>query len=940
MGLLTCHDLVSSTLQHAAGTQATTLIGTCCCCCCCRNVRTSTPFKFQQIFCAALDLLQREATTALSCDPDGSILAEYAASRSVSSYAVSHPYLVKLPHSMGGGNAEERNSLYGHNGMHGSALPLSESQQLHLDKKLLLSQDRASQLSQELLRQTNVEHASKANEMPVTSANQDNSSGRVLYGKQTGGRGGKRLQSWHDVLFLINWDLNDVAVCNLLHLFSRSNPVKQVLRRCFSVSVDRFLFALLRRVLTVPTPACFHGKQAGEQNGFSGSVQVTNPSFRPPVTLPHTSEKEAFQLDLVRCCLSSFCHLLFRTWASLAMTLEDPAPLLSKSRNSTRSHQEDSLGNEGSSRFCCACCVCSRAALTQRLFCSIHSHGGRALWNVVSKSPGLGGHCFFPRSIKASEEVSGVFLGMKSLLLPGLLMVWRDPRFPYVFPTEFLQSFDSLIHYTHREELHILRRQQRQATARFLNSQTWSSSGNTAAGAYGGTEMIGCSTTLKLGVMSLFLQAEHALKRGDIENMEKALGGEQHECADGKAAGVASATNDMRYLDLAKSITSSVAEALRPFHAAMLLRRFGPSRLPRRLYSEPAKVISEELGAILHEEYEVSGHLNEARDAATDFVANVCRWLWGSRMETNETRREQDRPHERFKAQEGSNRKDTLPCPEDDESGVWVWQFGSCVNGFSTRVSDVDICVLLAGNAAQLRGGSSGFAERGTRTPDEVDVQKHLHEIMLSWHGHDTEYGQAEKAVRLLGEVLERIKIAQNFDEDFESQDEQGKAGSVGQTPASEEPSDDKDAWQPRLKMDGIEIVPHARVPICRIDFLYGTFARTPSSTGQDSWSWQHVKTEVSFSNRLAILNSRYICRLAAQTPLSFTLAAAVKVWAQRRGLANAYRGYFSSYTWLLMAFHFLACREQPLIHNLLSPLPRMLKRVIAAGVKMHFQMR
>ncbi|CBZ51191.1 conserved hypothetical protein [Neospora caninum Liverpool] len=515
---------------------------------------------------------------------------------------------------------------------------------------------------------------------------------------------------------------------------------------------------------------------------------------------------------------------------------------------------------------------------------------------------------------------------MKSLLLPGLLMVWRDPRFPVVFPTEFLQSFDSLIHYTHREELQVLRRQQRQATARFLGSQTWSSLGNaSAAGNCGGTASTGRSTILKLGVMSLFLQAEHAFKRGD-KSMETTLGGELG-CNDGATVRFPDATAETRYLDVARTVTSSAAEALRPFHAASLLRRYGSSRLPRRLNSETAKEISEALSAVLDEEFEVSAQMNAARETATDFVASVCRWLWGSQPHTTGSRRE--------KTQEDSNMRDGKPlCPEEDGSGVWVWQFGSCVNGFCTVASDVDICVLLAGSATQLRRVSGGLADIGISACEEANLKNQLDEVMVSWHGHDTEYGQAEKAVRLLGEVLERIRIAQSLDENFESGNEGEEEEGEGPPPASEESSERKNEHPSCLKVVGIETIHQARVPICRIDFLYGTFARSLStSRRKGTWSWQPVKAEVSFSNRLAILNSRYICRLAAQTPLSFTLAAAVKVWAQRRGIANAYRGYFSSYTWLLMAFHFLACRERPLIHNLLCPLPQMLKRVMSTAV-------
>lgn len=962
---------------------------------------------------ASLDALQKEAETAIAaCLPGVATHRTCTPPRSPhGSLRDCYPLLVNSDTSW-------RSVCAGH-----TMTSLEESRVL---STLLLSPRRAAELVAEVIELGELRSKTPSSQLDSSKSHQSQQ---------------QRFAIWHDVYQLINCALNDIAVCNLLHLLSRTNIVKFSLRRRFSGWVDRFLFGLLRRVLSVRTPVTVYRPihstppPSEKPSALSESSPVCGKlsSLSPGCSQASCLNQATGECQLVRLCLTYFVGLLFRVWASMCYILDEPNPFFEANR---RRHERSTCEDI---KICCFCCCCGTDHDRTRIDCRYHGAGkGAVLGNILNT--------FFPKASVAfplpasgSVEDQPPVFGMRSLLLPGLLMLWRDPRFPFIFPAEYAQSFDSLVHFLHRHELQLLRRQQHEATRRSLGvtvSQRHASSSSGGlwndpgrGGALHEKWQTPEARSKALAMLALLLSGE-TLLQGRLESLQQLFkGGFEGSTGELSAGGcMRRQTKDEEPMsgffletlareyatisgDAVVDTIDRAAKVLAHYHASLFLRSLGPSRLPRQLGSDVATHIGQHLASSLLKEHEASRLYSRAREAATDFVASVCRWLWGSDVKTKS--RSSSGGAASSPDKKGVDWSDTAVPGTDneDDCGVWLWQFGSAVNGFCMASSDVDVCVLLKGEETpeteeeeelNRQRSTSLFSESGSGLKQKEEDTKRR---MLSWHRHETEFSSAERAVRLLGEIVDGIRLAQNVEEDILEELETGLGtwGGKMSTAAARlyaERKSHEESHQPCLKVVGVEPISRARVPICRIEFLCGVWSEPFSSSSSESlrqgltsaastactsfslqpsesnalpssdsesdtclstalessgsvasstaarhagvspdsvclglaasgtpgsWSWQVVKVEVSFGNRLAILNTRYISCLAAQKPVGFALAATVKLWASRRGIANAYKGYLSSYTWLLLAFHFLACREKPVIQNLLRPPPAML---------------
>ncbi|PHJ23849.1 poly cid1 family protein [Cystoisospora suis] len=991
MGLLCCQDLLRA-LQDNAGQRVT-----CCCCCCCGGQQTLTPGCLQRFLKASLQVLQEEAERVIPMLlPGASRTGTWKSRPSQVSLQDSYPLLVNP--------ASIRKSVY-------VGYTMTPSEESRVLPALLLSPRRAAQLVEEVT------------ELGQLKSKQRGSSRRSQ-------RLGERFSTWHAVYRLINWELNDIAICNVLHLLSKTNSVKYALRYRFSTWVDRLLSALLRRILDVCTPVSLHQQTHATQPAPEIIAAACESSLVFGKTLTASlgcsatshSSIETSEYLLPRLCLTYFCGLLFRIWAPIYQLLDDPNafPTIAPRREVHINHEDITA--------CCTCCSCAFDRALRRPACPYHSAGKRVVLGKFLKKLFDDTGFLSPISSQCSVDAQLRPFGMRSLLLPSLLMVWRDPRFPFIFPAQYAQSFDSLIHFLHRYELLLLRCQHRRSIGNFLGfpfpqepsapirgeglkndasrqgifDKKWDSS----------------QASPKITALLWVLQAGEGLRQGSLQSLQQQfMEGFRSDTGELKTHGRSPETKSgapvygtfqdtlirecgERWGHSAAGCVPGAGKALRYYHASALLQSFGAARLPRNLGTDDVtKPIGQYVARSLLDEVAASRRYDEARAAATDFVASVSRWVWGRDVKT----RSRGASGDIDTAPEGKDvngSSSTVRDSDDDEDdcGVWLWQFGSAVNGFCTAGSDVDICVLLGGEELRRQQCTSFLSRSG-----EAQRKEDLRKFMLSWHEHETEFSEAEGAVRLLGEVFDGIRLAQNVEDDIvgEWQEEKGACSTDDSKAAARRLAHGQTAeksHQPRLKIVAVEPISWARVPICRIEFLYGTwsdlssspsscvhaeqnavltssgirsssqilsesnilqssdsdigtsvstasqsptstFFSTPDLSQYDAesrdppasrtrrgWSWKVVKVEVSFSNRLGILNTRYISCLAGQKPLGFALAASVKLWASRRGIANAYKGYLSPYAWLLLAFHFLACREKPIIINLLRPPPSVLE--------------
>jgi DNA polymerase sigma len=173
--------------------------------------------------------------------------------------------------------------------------------------------------------------------------------------------------------------------------------------------------------------------------------------------------------------------------------------------------------------------------------------------------------------------------------------------------------------------------------------------------------------------------------------------------------------------------------------------------------------------------------------------------------------------------------------------------YGSAVNGFSVPGSDVDAAVILPGDKAdELR----------------LAVEEALKKIQEGKSTNDEEEVLAvpEKAVEVAAIRLVASRIEQKF---------------------------------PGLYK--IEKIESARVPILIVKRF------PPESTVSPAF-----ELNLSFNHPLPILNSKLLFCYSQLHPKIRNLVQSVKLWAKRRGLADALAGGFSSYSWTLLVISYL----------------------------------
>lgn len=204
--------------------------------------------------------------------------------------------------------------------------------------------------------------------------------------------------------------------------------------------------------------------------------------------------------------------------------------------------------------------------------------------------------------------------------------------------------------------------------------------------------------------------------------------------------------------------------------------------------------------------------------------------------------------------------------------------FGSAVNGFQLKNSDMDVSVLLP-----------------TSVQEELlaDAQKQ----------RDTEIAQVGGA-----EVGDRWR--------FLNSKNTKRAASIAAARRLADTLRGQD-------FDVVEVVETARVPIVKCRYSISSQAETQHADDNDE---REVEVDISFCNMIASYNSRLLCAYAEFDPRARALGVLVKLWAKRRGINSPLEGTLSSYSYTLMVIHYL--QRRGLLPNLQQPDPELLSEL------------
>ncbi|CEM29616.1 unnamed protein product [Vitrella brassicaformis CCMP3155] len=208
--------------------------------------------------------------------------------------------------------------------------------------------------------------------------------------------------------------------------------------------------------------------------------------------------------------------------------------------------------------------------------------------------------------------------------------------------------------------------------------------------------------------------------------------------------------------------------------------------------------------------------------------------------------------------------------------------YGSAVNGFATRESDLDVVVQLPPSRlsrlmdeARAEAASGAKDENPLRAADSFPSDKHD-----NWQWLKLPHAPTIQAVRVLSRAL------------------------------------DQSVFQ-------IECIENARVPIVKCTAI----RRKTDADGRayDEYDHPELTIDISFNHEVVLHNSRLLRAYAEHDSRAAALGLVVKHWAKCRGLVDPRRGAFSSYSWILLTIHFLQHHRQlttgqPVLPNLQSP--------------------
>jgi DNA polymerase sigma len=181
-----------------------------------------------------------------------------------------------------------------------------------------------------------------------------------------------------------------------------------------------------------------------------------------------------------------------------------------------------------------------------------------------------------------------------------------------------------------------------------------------------------------------------------------------------------------------------------------------------------------------------------------------------------------------------------------DLFGTKAQLYGSAVNGFSVPGSDVDAAVIIPkGKIDELRLAVEQVMREETEKKEPGNKESENEEDLLV---------VPEKAVEVAAIRLVASRIEQKFPGVYK-----------------------------------IEKIESARVPILIVKRFLPSF-----------------ELNLSFNHPLPILNSKLLFCYSQLHPKIRNLVQAVKLWAKKRGLADALAGGFSSYSWTLLVISYL----------------------------------
>eukprot|EP00929_Paragymnodinium_shiwhaense_P111804 TRINITY_DN80088_c0_g1_i1.p1 TRINITY_DN80088_c0_g1~~TRINITY_DN80088_c0_g1_i1.p1 ORF type:complete len:1490 (+),score=369.35 TRINITY_DN80088_c0_g1_i1:276-4745(+) len=216
--------------------------------------------------------------------------------------------------------------------------------------------------------------------------------------------------------------------------------------------------------------------------------------------------------------------------------------------------------------------------------------------------------------------------------------------------------------------------------------------------------------------------------------------------------------------------------------------------------------------------------------------------------------------------------------------GVHGRPFGSSVNGFQLKSSDIDISVIL---------------------PSEVQDK------LLRQASETGEDGALPNDFAPTGAAAATSQLPSLADWKCMSERQKEKAASVAATRA----------LSAELKRSGFEVtevIEAARVPIVR--------CRHSPETAETEEEIQAFEVDISFCNEVAYYNSRLLRCYADFDARARALVLLVKLWAKRRRINSPFDGTLSSYSYSLMSIHYLQRRK--VLPNLQWPRTDALMRV------------
>lgn len=195
--------------------------------------------------------------------------------------------------------------------------------------------------------------------------------------------------------------------------------------------------------------------------------------------------------------------------------------------------------------------------------------------------------------------------------------------------------------------------------------------------------------------------------------------------------------------------------------------------------------------------------------------------------------------------------------------GVHCEEFGSGINGFQMKTSDVDLSVSLPPEAREKMLHGHCVAEEEEGGASAASKKRKREAAMV--------------AVRVLADKLEKSGITV------------------------------------------VEVVANARVPIVKCRYAVRGEEKLVGREEEHEFD-----VDVSFCNEVALHNSQLLRSYAKFDIRAHALGVLVKHWAKQRGIRSALDGTLSSYAYTLMVIHFL--QRSQILPNIQNP-PEELKK-------------